>query len=256
MGSRSVDPADGEGRPPQRIIVCAASGAGQLVAGTRRAPRGARPWSGTLSAGCLAMACSTATASRTACVGPVGEDVRDGIGRVARRGGDGAVGGIGHVPREQLVEERRRGSSRRCARSRARRGPARARCSRRSRAPCPTGRARRRRAARSSARAIPKSVTLAPASREEHVLRLDVAVDDAVRVREGERSGDVDRRGRARGAAAAARSRATSCFRSSPSTCSKTMYWLPSASPRSMTVTMFGWLSRATARASRRKRST
>ena len=44
-------------------------------------------------------------------------------------------------------------------------------------------------------------------------------------------------------------------FRVSPSTCSKTMYGRLSSSPASMTVTMCGWESWATARASRRKRS-
>src|SRR5215204_1863979 len=41
----------------------------------------------------------------------------------------------------------------------------------------------------------------------------------------------------------------------SPSTYSKTMYGAPSSSPASITVTTWGWLSCATARASRRKRS-
>src|ERR687895_302555 len=44
-------------------------------------------------------------------------------------------------------------------------------------------------------------------------------------------------------------------FSVSPSTYSKTMYGVPSSSPASMTVTTWGWLSRATALASRRKRS-
>jgi len=44
-------------------------------------------------------------------------------------------------------------------------------------------------------------------------------------------------------------------FSVSPSTYSKTMYGRSSSSPASMTVTMCGWLSWATARASRRKRS-
>ena len=48
----------------------------------------------------------------------------------------------------------------------------------------------------------------------------------------------------------------TSCLRFSPSTYSKTMNWRPSASPRSMTVTMFGCESFAAERASRRNRST
>ena len=41
----------------------------------------------------------------------------------------------------------------------------------------------------------------------------------------------------------------------SPSTYSNTMYGAPSSSPASITVTMCGWLRLATARASRRKRS-
>src|SRR5215211_201943 len=51
-------------------------------------------------------------------------------------------------------------------------------------------------------------------------------------------------------------SRSSSCLRFSPATYSKTMYCRPASSPRSITVTMFGWLSWATERASRRKRST
>ena len=48
----------------------------------------------------------------------------------------------------------------------------------------------------------------------------------------------------------------TSCLRFSPSTYSKTMNWRPPASPRSITVTMFGCESLAADRASRRNRST
>ena len=44
-------------------------------------------------------------------------------------------------------------------------------------------------------------------------------------------------------------------FSVSPSTYSKTMYGRPSSSPASITPTMCGWLSWATERASRRKRS-
>ena len=42
-------------------------------------------------------------------------------------------------------------------------------------------------------RTIPKSVTLArPSPFEEHVLRLDVAVDEPLRVRERERAADLE----------------------------------------------------------------
>ena len=44
-------------------------------------------------------------------------------------------------------------------------------------------------------------------------------------------------------------------FSVSPSTYSSTMYGRPSSSPASITPTMCGWLSWATERASRRKRS-
>ena len=93
------------------------------------------------------------------------------------------------------------------------------------------------------------------AAREEDVVRLDVAMDDAALVRVGERARDVaqDRRPLRRRAAAAARMRARS---DSPSTNGIVKYGSPSVSPALSTGTMCGCWSRAASRISRWNRST
>ena len=83
---------------------------------------------------------------------------------------------------------------------------------------CVSVAARRRRCATALiAFAMPKSVTVADAAGEQHVVRLDVAVHDAALVRVGERLRDVaqdaDRLGRS-----AARRRASRARSDSPST--------------------------------------
>ena len=92
------------------------------------------------------------------------------------------------------------------------------------------------------------------ARRDEDVGRLDVAVDDALRVRGVQRVGNLDRRGRA-----AARSASglppMRCFSVCPSSNSMAMNGWPSCSPMSWIVQMFGWLSAEAARASRWNRS-
>ena len=104
---------------------------------------------------------------------------------------------------------------------------------------------------------MPKSVTRARPSRvQEHVLRLDVAVHEPLLVRERERARPPGSRSRSASRTGSGPLRRISSLRFSPSTYSKTMNWRPSWSPRSMTVTMFGCASWATARASCRNRST
>ena len=99
----------------------------------------------------------------------------------------------------------------------------------------------------SSERAMPKSVTFAsPSARQQHVLRLHVAVHEPVLVRERERVGDLRAPSSTARRTGSGPVRSTSCFRFSPSTYSKTMNCWPSSSPRSMTVTMFGCESCAT----------
>ena len=147
---------------------------------------------------------------------------------------------------------RRRGSRRPRARRRGRRSPARARCSRSSPSRCPSGSGP---PGRRAERAIPKSVTFTSpfpsstfcgftsrwtspfACAKASARPASIASSSAVRT--GSRPCS-----------------STSCFRFLPSTYSKTMNCRPSASPRSITVTMFGCESFAAARASRRKRST
>ncbi len=172
---------------------------------------------------------------RTGQSGRCSSTLGDGLVDVPHRDRHEVVARERHVAGQQLVEHDARAS--RCPSSDrpSARAPARARCSRSSRA-----RSRLRDAVHVERAGDPEVGHLRlPVVVQQDVLRLDVAVHEAAVVREGQRVRDLERE-LDRLANASSGPRADSSFRFSPSTYSKTMNWRPSCSPRSMTVTMFG----------------
>ena len=119
-------------------------------------------------------------------VGPDARHARRRLVDVLHRDRDEVVARERRLARRAARRGRRRASRRRCARRRAGRSPARARCSRSSRARSRSASGRARRPA--SGRSRSRSPSTSPFAVQQHVLRLHVAVDEAVRVRERERA--------------------------------------------------------------------
>ena len=82
-----------------------------------------------------------------------------------------------------------------------------------------------------TARAMPKSATTACVAIQQDVLRLDVAMDDAVRVRVAQRAQHLASRSGSPRPGKAGRSRASRWRRDSPSTYGIVYQSLPAASP-------------------------
>ena len=184
-------------------------------------------------------------------VGPAIEHARRRLVHVPHRNRDEVVARERHLARQELVQNDAERVDVRLRVDLLAARLLRARCSRSSRARCPSG---SRRARRASGRSRSRSPSPGPrrSGGRSAASRPGGRGRARARTTAPARSGARARSPRAPRAGL----RFDSSFRFSPSMYSKTMNWRPSCSPRSMTVTMFGWESCATARASRRNRST